>query len=348
MRLDCRTSILVNGDTYQEIFAMTHRTALTAMALVLTVTAGVWGQVRIDAREGSIRSTTTRRAWVTDSTRPVAPARAAIYSGRQARSDNQLVRLRTRIPVNIDGATAKSAVSYIADMAGLNLVINWDSLQLAGIDPDTPVRLNFRGIPAQKALEAIFMQVTEENLYLDVDRWIVRVMTREQANRRTVVKIYPVGDLLYDAPNFTEAPEFDLSSIATDDVGGIGVWEETSTEEEPRLPKTEKGERLAEMIAQTIAPDLWFRNGGTVASIRYHNGMLIVRAPKYVHARLGFSPSDRYMSTGAAPVYTTHSAGYSNTGQTRYRSANVRYQRRSTGVAGIGVGSAPTAKVSRY
>jgi hypothetical protein len=52
------------------------------------------------------------------------------------------------------------------------------------------------------------------------------------------------------------------------------------------MTKAERGQQLAELIMETVEPEIW-RDMGGPASIRYWNGNLIVTAPRHVHEATG-------------------------------------------------------------
>jgi hypothetical protein len=97
------------------------------------------------------------------------------------------------------------------------------------------------------------------------------------------------------APNFDNAPKMDLTSITSgggsSSGGGGGQSDlfEQVDEEGTNLTKAEQGARLAQIIRDTIEPDIWRANGGQYATITYWNEMLIIRAPAYVHRQIGGS-----------------------------------------------------------
>ena len=68
--------------------------------------------------------------------------------------------------------------------------------------------------------------------------------------------------------------------------GGGGVFAEDESAAEPTT-KRERGEALAEAVRETVEPDVWRENGGEYSTLRYRGGMLIVRAPAYVHVQIG-------------------------------------------------------------
>jgi hypothetical protein len=99
-----------------------------------------------------------------------------------------------------------------------------------------------------------------------------------------------------EIPDFKDAPNFSLQSTSTRGGGGAGGGGgsggglfgngDSSKEEEKGKTKEERAEDLVTLIRDTISPDIWVENGGT-ASVRYFNGNIVVRAPKYVHEAIG-------------------------------------------------------------
>ena len=73
---------------------------------------------------------------------------------------------------------------------------------------------------------------------------------------------------------------------------------------------------VGDIILETIEPDSWLDNGGDSASIRYYEGVLIIRAPDFIQRQIGgypFAPNRRASSsrprasasgTGSTPVAT--------------------------------------------
>ena len=70
-----------------------------------------------------------------------------------------------------------------------------------------------------------------------------------------------------------------------------------------------------DIILETIEPDAWLDNGGDAASIRYYEGVLIIRAPDYIQRQIGgypFAPSRK----SSAPARPRTSAGDRTRGTT--------------------------------
>ena len=243
---------------------------------------------------------------------------------------------RPRKPAGLDlrDIPAKQAVEYIANASGVQIVVNWDNLQGAGIDPEHPVQLVGRGISAAKLLDMVCKQLSPDDaLIWEVSGEIVEIITKEQANQRSVVMLYPIADLLHEVPNFSNAPTFDLQQITQQGsqggsgaVGGSGGGGggrsggsgslfsgsgSRDSEKEKQKSAEEKAEQIADLIRQSIEPDIWRENGGTYGSIKFHNGNLIIRAPMYVHRQIGggISTEDRPAARASAPSATAGAVG---------------------------------------
>jgi len=111
------------------------------------------------------------------------------------------------------------------------------------------------------------------------------------------------------------------------------VFGDVSEDDEPVLPRSERGERIADLIRNNIEPRLWHANGGLGGRIVYYDGRLIIRAPEYVHQKIGMPAID---TAARAPVAPRGGYGYrpaySRSGD-YYRSTAAR--RLSNGVSGI-------------
>lgn len=200
-------------------------------------------------------------------------------------------------PVQIENAKARDAFRWWQNTTGINLIVNWNAIEASGIDPDTPVNLSLRNVPAPIVLSLLMKQLSPDKpLLYETTPWFIRVMTQEEADKDTVTLVYDVKDLITTIPNFTGAPEFDLNQALsnTSSGGSSGGAATASTQifrdeelKEPQKTETERGEEIAALIRETIAPTIWQELGGEHGSVKYFRGQLIVKAPRYVHAQIG-------------------------------------------------------------
>jgi hypothetical protein len=118
--------------------------------------------------------------------------------------------------------------------------------------------------------------------------------------------------------------------------GGGGGAPFGNPEGEPdRLSEDEKVQQLVDIILETIEPDAWQQNGGDAASIRYYEGVLIIRAPDYIQRQIGGYPfAPRRQAAPARPRngrYVTFTAPISIIENVKFRGTTVTGSAGSTG-----------------
>lgn len=258
-------------------------------------------------------------------------------TGEEVRATPQQLMRATTINADFDQMPVKLALEIWSDQTNVPLVLNWKALENAGIDPNTPITLKLDRVPAEVILKLIISQmqadaIEEDQLIIDLEPWFVRVQTKREALRRSTTKIYFIGDLLMTVPNFEGAPGFSLnealsntnsggSDRGTNNGGEGGLFDEIDGSAEREPTKAEKAQQIVDMIRETIEPDIWRANGGEFASVRYLRGMLVVKAPDFVHEQIGLpstgsntkarrSSENRHRSnTGKTNAYTQKSNG---------------------------------------
>lgn len=278
---------------------MKLRPAFATLSLIVAVSLPAFAQSRserVDSLAAALSSgvtekTSTKAVYTDARTGEVITATPA-----------QLMRERLT-SVDFKEMSGRLALEIWSNQTNVPLVVNWPALEAQGIDPDTPVTLRLGKVPAELVLNLIIQQMHadplgNDELLIDVQQWYVRVMTKEDALRRSTTKLYFIGDLLQDIPNFDNAPGFDLNdALSNTSSGGSnggggnsseGLFSDDSDEgSEPRLTTEQKAERIADLIRDSIEPDIWRANGGEFGSVRYYRGMLVVKAPEFVHEQIG-------------------------------------------------------------
>lgn len=224
--------------------------------------------------------------------------RAFATTGRQLNN--------TVVPeVNFNGVAIADAIDFIRDVSGANIVVNWKALEQAGVTRDATVTLRLRSVSMRKALDLILAEAGGgDKLGFWLDQGVIEITTRELADAKMYVRIYPIDDLIMDIPDFADAPDFSLNSTSNNTAqnpGGAGGGASV-TQGQGNLfqgsgggkgdkefkSKTERAQDLIQLIETIIKPEIWRDNGGT-ASIRYFNGNLIVSAPRSVQEAIGGS-----------------------------------------------------------
>ncbi|QQE11170.1 hypothetical protein JD969_16970 [Planctomycetota bacterium] len=210
--------------------------------------------------------------------------------------------------VKMAGKPAREAIDQWSKRTGIKVVINWSKLELEGIDPEQPLTMEFKAIPASQLLDLMLRQISpDEKLITRTTDWYIAVMTKRQAMRHRVVRTYHIGELTMDIPDFNNAPSFDLNdALSNTSSGGSrsgsssqNLFGDEANDDSVRKTKTARGNEIAELVMQTIEPGIWAPAGPCTA--RYYRGNLIVNAPLYVQEQIGIaaSPTISVMNSGS-------------------------------------------------
>ncbi|MGA2498808.1 MAG: hypothetical protein ABSH20_13785, partial [Tepidisphaeraceae bacterium] len=116
-----------------------------------------------------------------------------------------------------------------------------------------------------------------------VDDGVVEITTREIADAQMYTVVYPVQDLLFEPPLFTDPPDFALSANG---IGGANRVRAGGAAAGQAKDRDAKAEELIALITETVFPDCWVQNGGK-ASIKFFSGNLIITASRSVHEAIG-------------------------------------------------------------
>lgn len=316
-------------------------------ALILTV-----------AVASGVLATTASAQSLSERIQGVMQQRAAQQEAQFASRGSMLrALLRTGITVNFDQTPAKDAFAYVKRVLGIDLVYRWstDPGATSGLDPEAPITLNATGAPALAVIERMLEQATNEPATWQLRDGYVEVGTKSRLNARNAqeTRIYPIRDLLFEPPMFDNAPDFNLGDAISQGGqsgggggggsggggfggggsggggfggggsgggGGGGPPIGDPGEPPPRRPAEERAQELIDLITNTIEPDAWI--DPSVATIRYYDGMLIVRAPDYVQRQLGgygptlaaeaSQPRGRYVSLNA-PIGAVQNVKFNTT-----------------------------------
>jgi len=216
------------------------------------------------------------------------------------RADPAKAALNRTLPAaTFDNVPIGDALDFLRDVSGANLHVDWRALASINVSKDTPVNVKLRAVPLRKTLALLLSETGAGDLLtFYVDQGVIEVTTREVADRQLFTKVYPVGDLLMEVPDF-EGPGLSLSggsggrgsnggasSRGGGGASGFGGGGSSASGEKDGKSKTERGKELVALIVETIQPDIWRDNGGT-ASIRFFNDNLVVTAPRSVHEAIG-------------------------------------------------------------
>ena len=249
-------------------------------------------------------------------------------------------------PVHIEGISAREAIDWWSSTTRIPVVIHWAQMESEGLDPENKINIRLRRAPGHIVLKLILRQFSQDtDLVVEPTPWYIEVVTKEQALRNSVVRVYDIGDLLHHVPNFGDVPSFDLQSALENTNNGSGtgrsngggkgngsgLFGDSSRDDreraEPEDSRAERAESLVRTMRETIEPDIWQAHGGQFASIRYYQRRLIVKAPPFVHRQIGL--------TKLRAGRPAHHRRQTSPAQRVYRAASPQSPIARRGVAGI-------------
>ncbi len=167
---------------------------------------------------------------------------------------------------------------------------DWLSLELLGIERDTPIALRLDNVPLSTVLAGLLLDMGTEfdRPSFEYHEGRIVITTLDATARMRMVATYNIRDLLADETLVErlerEAP---LPTIAQDGAQGDDTAEDASEENEtPALTRRTPSEALLDLIADHVDPEAWLEYGGNRAKITEHQGVLLVSAPATLHKKL--------------------------------------------------------------
>ncbi len=191
--------------------------------------------------------------------------------------------------VDFNQVKLKHVISFIRDISGVSIHVNWRSLELAGITRDTPVTLKARDITCAQVLDLLTDDLSPgldkfSRVYWLVDGGMVRIATGSAFDQNLRTKIFDVSDLMMIVPNH-RAPKIDFGTSGnntrngnTNDRDSIFDDDDDDDDDNDEESLSEQRKKLRETLVQaikdTIGEDMWQPQGK--GSIRIFRSQLIV------------------------------------------------------------------------
>ncbi|HVP73400.1 MAG TPA: polysaccharide biosynthesis/export family protein [Phycisphaerales bacterium] len=174
-----------------------------------------------------------------------------------AEPPKSLTNARITLP---DGTTLRDAVQSAAKQADVGLLVDWGSLEEAGIDLSSPLGLSFKDVPGPRALTLVAQTVGERMTALD---W--------RAREGNLIEFGLQHDL--------DAHEIEL--VSYDITATINILAGTFTDS-----KEKAAEQITGLLTELVTPDYWRQNGGDLAQLQLVGGRLFVEAPSRTHTKV--------------------------------------------------------------
>jgi hypothetical protein len=227
---------------------------------------------------------------------PPAPA-------KQPASNRLLKRALDRpLPeVRFSGSSFSDCIDFLGDATSVNIVVDWKALEAAKVTKETPITLRLSGsVRLAKVLSLILNQAAGADvLTYYIDEGVLQITTQEQADKELITRLYPIQDLLFQAPDYNNSPTLMLPQGNGGTAGGggggggggsqqsaFGGSSSTGTNSlATSMTPQQRADEIIKLITDTVRPEIWRVNGGD-ATISYIRGNLVVTAPRSVHEML--------------------------------------------------------------
>jgi type II secretory pathway component GspD/PulD (secretin)/tetratricopeptide (TPR) repeat protein len=190
-----------------------------------------------------------------------------------------------RIPASFRDNTVEDVLAFVATVTNLNIDVDWDSLAQIGIERDKEITLELREVPARVVLERVLEKAQPDAFSRAgwaVNDGVLVVAADEALRKNTFVVIYDIRDLLFQIPDFPDAPQLDLDQVLNQGAqggggGGGSVFGGDTGDQEPVGPTEEElMDRILEIIQTNVDFEGWRDNGGDTGVIQELNGNLII------------------------------------------------------------------------
>jgi hypothetical protein len=204
--------------------------------------------------------------------------------------------------INFNAVGLTDAIDFLANSTDANVSVDWKELEKASIARDTPITLKMsEHQPLYRVLKLVLQQAGGTGvLTYYIDDGIIQITTQEASDKVLISRVYPIQDLLFQAPDYTAAPDLSLQNATQGSSGGgsgggggssssnqsiFSGAGSSSSSQSPVQSQTDRANEIIKLITDTVRPELWQVNGGT-ATISFYRGNLIVNAPRSIHQML--------------------------------------------------------------
>ncbi len=194
--------------------------------------------------------------------------------------------------ITFDDNPLVDVLAFVESIAGVNMDIDWVSLEDIGIDRESPVSLRLNNVSIETALNRVLEKVSDPDLPAGwtIEDGILTIASDEVLRRNTSLELYDIRDLLIEIPDYSDAPEFDLQSVLQSSQGGGGGGGQSpfqgQTQDRDIRPRDERVQEIVDIVQATIDPDGWTDLGGDTSSIQELNGNLVITTTPNVHREI--------------------------------------------------------------
>lgn len=167
-----------------------------------------------------------------------------------------------------DSIPFQEAIDSLRKTTSASIHVNWGCVEAAGISRLTPVTMDLSRVKLSQALLLTLDSVGAGQVKLGFTGrdGVIIVSTADDVARNTIMRLYDVRDIV--ASYLTLPQEYEQY-----------IFEASSRPSLDMDSEHDRGKVLESLVEDSISPDSWRDNGGSVGACSYLAGRLIVCAP---------------------------------------------------------------------
>ena len=247
------------------------------------------------------------------------PGQVVVYAGpemiwptfAQEEVKNRQARAKLREPMSFSFSNANfaSVLGRLREDTGLNIMVNWESLEIVGIVEHSPVTMQLEDVPAEHLLRYTLDTVSAEQFdgdkagYEIIDG-VVYISTNLELRSLVFTRVYDIRTLLnVNAPDIRllypdrpEAVEYALTRMgeqslrpqhpvpSQSDGPNGGLFGDDGDHYEEQMSRSQLVDQFTELIQETVGTmDEWLDEESTMREL---NGWLIVKTSRRNHLHI--------------------------------------------------------------
>lgn len=220
-------------------------------------------------------------------------------------------KLSKPITIELNDSRLEDVFQFLRDFTGADIEVFWEDDGNSGLDREQRITVAVKDVSVLTLIERVLAKAASD---LSPATWqfarsggALEVGPRSALNRNAYLRTYDVNDLLFQIPDFENAPELDLDQALSQSGGGGGgssgsPFSDEDDDENNAPSQAEQAQEVIDLIVESIEPEQWRDNGGDGGTIRFYRGSLLVRAPDYMHRQLSGYPFDVRKKVAESPA----------------------------------------------
>ena len=194
--------------------------------------------------------------------------------------------------VTFNGQAFGDVVDFLRDTAKVDIVVEWNALEQAGINRDAPVTLQLREPTSIDAILPLMFRSMGLGVQYELVKGVV-VIGPSTSEPTTVMRVYDVSDLISksttaDAPATPASgpgpvPGYGGRGGGFGGGGGGGGFPGVGAAADGQSGETDQ---LIHLITATIEPNTWRESGGSLGTITAFKNKIVVKTAEGIHKEI--------------------------------------------------------------